>query len=139
MRCLNTLDLSQDFSYILSIRSGGEIPNLLWKMQQLRHLYLPWRYKIIHAEKLRLDTLTNLEILRYIDPKQMLCRRSCQIEKSSQIAYSCYKKHWTIGGNLQSPEPRLTEDSFLVITFLQWEDWGRYFKATALGLSSWSL
>ncbi|XWS10984.1 hypothetical protein CRYUN_Cryun38cG0044900 [Craigia yunnanensis] len=53
LRCLRTLDL----------RVIGEcnVPNVIWKMKQLRHLYLP---KVCNSEtKLKLGTLRNLQRL----------------------------------------------------------------------------
>ncbi|XWS10988.1 hypothetical protein CRYUN_Cryun38cG0045200 [Craigia yunnanensis] len=55
LRCLRTLDLSDK-----SKRSSGivHVPNVIWKMEQLRHLYLP--EKCDSETKLKLGTLTNL-------------------------------------------------------------------------------
>ncbi|MBA0786417.1 hypothetical protein Gotri_028101, partial [Gossypium trilobum] len=51
LRCLQTLDL----------RVGNDrihVPNVIWRMEQLRHLYLPWRCK--SRTKLELGTLRKL-------------------------------------------------------------------------------
>ncbi|TYG47634.1 hypothetical protein ES288_D11G355500v1 [Gossypium darwinii] len=51
LRCLQTLDLRVD-SYKI------HVPNVIWRMEQLRHLYLPWRCK--SRTKLKLGTLRKL-------------------------------------------------------------------------------
>ncbi|CAN6566635.1 unnamed protein product [Malus baccata var. baccata] len=51
--CLQTLDLRLG-------RPGVKVPNVIWKMKELRHLYLPrWGYR----GKLKLATLGNLQSL----------------------------------------------------------------------------
>ncbi|MBA0654601.1 hypothetical protein Goklo_021572, partial [Gossypium klotzschianum] len=57
LRCLQTLDLR-----IESICSDSiHVPNVLWRMQQLRHLYLPEECN--RKTKLKLGTLRNLQTL----------------------------------------------------------------------------
>ncbi|XP_050156193.1 probable disease resistance protein At1g58602, partial [Malus sylvestris] len=51
--CLQTLDLR------LYVGWGVKVPNVIWKMKELRHLYLPRRYK----GRLKLATLGNLQSL----------------------------------------------------------------------------
>ncbi|KAE8725202.1 CC-NBS-LRR class disease resistance protein [Hibiscus syriacus] len=51
LRCLQTLDLG----------NGVLVPNVIWRMEQLRHLYLPEEYRVIR--KLKLGTLRNLQTL----------------------------------------------------------------------------
>ncbi|XP_074288146.1 putative disease resistance protein At1g50180 [Silene latifolia] len=41
-----------------------EIPNVLWRLTKLRHLYLPCYFTVKDSEKLRLDSLTNLLTLK---------------------------------------------------------------------------
>ncbi|KAK6270023.1 hypothetical protein POUND7_007128 [Theobroma cacao] len=56
LRCLQTLDLrvnEEGFSI--------HVPNVVWKLEQLRHLYLP--EKCNHKTKLKLDTLKRLQTL----------------------------------------------------------------------------
>ncbi|KAF7126472.1 hypothetical protein RHSIM_Rhsim11G0186600 [Rhododendron simsii] len=64
LRFLETLDLRVFIMHFLTI------PNVLWRLQELRHLYLPWAvaerpwpFKV----KLRLDGLSNLETLKNFD------------------------------------------------------------------------
>ncbi|KAL7236952.1 hypothetical protein ACSBR1_020106 [Camellia fascicularis] len=47
--------------------SSLRIPNVLWRLKQLRHLYLPSRIKLAGTNKLRLDILNKLETLEYFD------------------------------------------------------------------------
>ena len=56
--CLHNLDLSFD---LLDGLQRGEIPNVIWKMEQLSHMYLPKSFTINGADKLRLDSLNNLK------------------------------------------------------------------------------
>ncbi|KAK8570905.1 hypothetical protein V6N13_103303 [Hibiscus sabdariffa] len=53
LRCLQTLDLRLDHEV--------SVPNVIWKMEQLRHLYLPKDYLVL--TKLKLGTLRNLRTL----------------------------------------------------------------------------
>ncbi|KAK8992357.1 hypothetical protein V6N11_048441 [Hibiscus sabdariffa] len=53
LRCLQTLDLGVDHSVY--------VPDVIWMMEQLRHLYLPVRCKC--KTKLKLGTLENLQTL----------------------------------------------------------------------------
>ncbi|XVF78596.1 hypothetical protein PTKIN_Ptkin14bG0147100 [Pterospermum kingtungense] len=57
LRCLLTLDLRIKGSCSDSIL----VPNVIWRMEQLRHLYLPQKCK--SKKKLKLDTLRNLQTL----------------------------------------------------------------------------
>ncbi|CAL5381520.1 unnamed protein product [Camellia sinensis] len=59
LRFLQTLDL-RTYSYL-------EIPNVLWRLEQLRHLYLPGGIKLTGTSKLRLDGLNKLETLEAFD------------------------------------------------------------------------
>ncbi|KAL4376891.1 hypothetical protein GQ457_02G039560 [Hibiscus cannabinus] len=57
LRRLQTLDLSVSAWFTDSVH----VPNVIWRMEQLRHLYLP--YKCDRKTKLKLDTLRNLQTL----------------------------------------------------------------------------
>ncbi|KAM7488956.1 hypothetical protein LguiB_026440 [Lonicera macranthoides] len=55
------------FLQILDIRGAYiSIPNVLWKLESLRHLYLPYNTFLVN-EKLTLDGLSRLEILENFD------------------------------------------------------------------------
>ncbi|KAM7488965.1 hypothetical protein LguiB_026472 [Lonicera macranthoides] len=62
------------FLQILDIRAldlfgeGVSVPNVLWKLESLRHLYLPYYMEDIN-EKLTLDGLRRLEILENFDTR----------------------------------------------------------------------
>ncbi|XWS10985.1 hypothetical protein CRYUN_Cryun38cG0045000 [Craigia yunnanensis] len=53
LRCLRTLDLRVESEF-----SSVHVPDVIWKMEQLRHLYLP--YGCNRKTKLKLGTLRNL-------------------------------------------------------------------------------
>ncbi|OMO92391.1 Disease resistance protein [Corchorus olitorius] len=64
LKCLQTLDLRLqcfDPSSSTSVRNKINVPNVIWKLRQLRHLYLPDCLK--RKTRLRLDTLVNLQTL----------------------------------------------------------------------------
>ncbi|KAL8051288.1 hypothetical protein ABFX02_06G137800 [Erythranthe guttata] len=52
---LQTLDLEVD--------NELEVPNVIWKLARLEHLYLPAKFQTHDGKKLRLDGLSELEIL----------------------------------------------------------------------------
>ncbi|KAI8025305.1 putative disease resistance protein [Camellia lanceoleosa] len=62
LRFLQTLDLRAYADEFII-----EIPNVLWRLEQLRHLYLPCFIKLTGTSKLRLDGLSNLETLKWFD------------------------------------------------------------------------
>ena len=59
--CLQTLDLR--------FHGYAVIPNVIWKMDQLRHLYLPLEYSISGNDKLRLAPLRNLQTLQFVSTR----------------------------------------------------------------------
>ncbi|XP_060967051.1 probable disease resistance RPP8-like protein 2 [Cannabis sativa] len=73
LRCLQTLDLRVKNLYIDKQLQSSKLPPVLWKLEQLRHLYLPQKYlteaerskfTVTHNENiLRLGNLTNLRTL----------------------------------------------------------------------------
>ncbi|KAK8573698.1 hypothetical protein V6N13_009786 [Hibiscus sabdariffa] len=54
LRFLQTLDLRVDAYYNI------QVPDVIWRMEQLRHLYLPPPFKCTRKTKLKLGTLRNL-------------------------------------------------------------------------------
>ncbi|KAL2936818.1 putative disease resistance RPP8-like protein 2 [Bienertia sinuspersici] len=67
LRCLQTLDLRVSLPDKCVVR----IPNVLWKMKSLIHLYLPLNaYKVKRFQKLRVHGLSNLEILKNFDTRR---------------------------------------------------------------------
>ncbi|KAI8024822.1 Disease resistance RPP8-like protein 3 [Camellia lanceoleosa] len=72
-----TLDLRKGFGifdvYLRNALKGVyplRIPNVLWKLKQLRHLYLPYTIKMSSKGKLRLDGLSKLEMLENFDARK---------------------------------------------------------------------
>ncbi|KAH6795115.1 hypothetical protein C2S52_005592 [Perilla frutescens var. hirtella] len=61
--CLQTLDLRVMYDCII------KLPNLIWKMKRLRHLFLPDQMEVIGGDKLRLDGLDELETLWNVKSK----------------------------------------------------------------------
>ncbi|XP_028072187.1 probable disease resistance protein At1g58602 [Camellia sinensis] len=60
------------FLQTLDLRGRGSlrIPNVLWRLKNLRHLYLPRRIKLSCIGKLRLDGLSKLETLENFDARE---------------------------------------------------------------------
>ncbi|KAL6292278.1 hypothetical protein ACE6H2_000420 [Prunus campanulata] len=54
--CLQTLDLRVEDSWLF-------IPNVIWKMKHVRHLYLPFFHRLRVSSKLKISTLHNLQTL----------------------------------------------------------------------------
>ncbi|CAL5377062.1 unnamed protein product [Camellia sinensis] len=99
---LQTLDLRR--WSISSLR----IPNVLWRLKQLRHLYLPSRIKLAGTNKLRLDSLNKLETLEYFDtdgrvaPKDLVVMLKSPILNNSNCLLQ-YLSFW-ISGDFQTEE-----------------------------------
>ncbi|CAL5377060.1 unnamed protein product [Camellia sinensis] len=68
LRFLQTLDLRK-LLHFRSFETSTSIPNVLWRLEQLRHLYLPSKIKLTGTSKLRLDGLSQLETLEAFDTK----------------------------------------------------------------------
>ncbi|XP_068333662.1 putative disease resistance protein At1g50180 [Pyrus communis] len=62
--CLGNLILLQTLDLRIHYDSDM-LPNVFWKMVQLRHLYLPLNYTA-HGNRLHLSTLHNLQTLNYV-------------------------------------------------------------------------
>ncbi|KAK6282823.1 hypothetical protein POUND7_016648 [Theobroma cacao] len=67
LRCLQTLDLREC--------CGVYLPNVLWKLERLRHLYLP--DQVCVRTKLKLDTLKNLQTLVNVNTKNYYLGNIC--------------------------------------------------------------
>ncbi|GAB2274080.1 hypothetical protein Dimus_008850 [Dionaea muscipula] len=95
LMCLETLDLRT--LYI-------KVPNLLWKLKKLRHLYLPWRhYKIENDEKLRLEGLSLLETLKDIDIDRVEVKGLLGLRKMREISGNCVRNKENMVPFLNSP------------------------------------
>lgn len=62
LRGLETLDIPSEHACV--------IPNVIWKLEKLRHLYLPKRY-ILVGGKFQLTNLSNLQTLVNISFKDL--------------------------------------------------------------------
>ncbi|XVF78638.1 hypothetical protein PTKIN_Ptkin14bG0151100 [Pterospermum kingtungense] len=89
LRCLQTLDLRIKAELSESIH----LPNVIWRMEQLRHLYLPERCKT--KKKLNLDTLTNLQTLVNFNTKYCNFK---DLSKMSNLRVLEIRWHFNIGG-----------------------------------------
>ncbi|GAB4846660.1 hypothetical protein Ancab_025666 [Ancistrocladus abbreviatus] len=105
LRCLETLDLrARQLIYLIMW-----IPNVLWRLEQLRHLYLPLNWRLLKTprkikgvpvpetrfegnELLQLDGLTNLETLSNFDVNQ--CRVEDLLELPNLRKFSMKKDQY---------------------------------------------
>ncbi|PQP97592.1 putative disease resistance protein [Prunus yedoensis var. nudiflora] len=93
--CLQTLNF-----HVQNI--GMVIPNVIMKMKQLRHLYLPWNY--IAKGKLELSTLGHLQTLDY------LSTRYCDLKDVGRLT-NLRKLRINLSGSLQNLEEILKSTS----------------------------
>ncbi|WRX15471.1 NB-ARC - like 10 [Theobroma cacao] len=70
LRCLQSLDLRDCV--------GVYVPNVLWKLERLRHLYLP--DQVCARTKLKLDTLKNLQTLVNFNTKNYYLKDICYMK-----------------------------------------------------------
>ncbi|XP_007041953.2 PREDICTED: probable disease resistance RPP8-like protein 2 [Theobroma cacao] len=70
LRCLQSLDLRDCI--------GVYVPNVLWKLERLRHLYLP--DQVCARTKLKLDTLKNLQTLVNFNTKNCYLKNICYMK-----------------------------------------------------------
>ncbi|KAL4351192.1 hypothetical protein GQ457_06G024030 [Hibiscus cannabinus] len=70
LRCLQTLDLRLGYG----VNQIIHVPNVIWRMEQLRHLYLPQECNLKTKLKLKLSTMRHLQTLVNFNSK------SCFVE-----------------------------------------------------------
>ncbi|RVW93268.1 Disease resistance protein RPP8 [Vitis vinifera] len=102
--CLHNLDLSFD---LLDGLQRGEIPNVIWKMEQLSHLYLPKSFTINGADKLRLDSLNNLKTLRNVDARKCCIKDLVKLTNLSKLGMHSVKSYEELKVILKHPSPIL--------------------------------
>ncbi|GAB2273984.1 hypothetical protein Dimus_008753 [Dionaea muscipula] len=83
LMCLETLDLRVSCVVI-------KLPNLLWKLKRLRHLYLPRQYEIKNDEMLRLDGLNLLETLKGVDIDKVELKGLLGLRKLRKLSANCF-------------------------------------------------
>ncbi|KAL0414114.1 UNVERIFIED_CONTAM: Disease resistance RPP8-like protein 3 [Sesamum radiatum] len=85
--------------YILDLRVVNTmvIPDVLWKLKKLKHLYFPLSFKTRRAHKLRLDGLTDLETVTNLNLKM------CDVEDLFEL-YNLHYLALSIPGSLQEIE-----------------------------------
>ncbi|KAE8668849.1 CC-NBS-LRR class disease resistance protein [Hibiscus syriacus] len=80
LRCLLTLDLRLGNKDSQSIH----VPNVIWKMKKLRHLYLPLKYN--SKTKLKLGTLRNLQTLVNFNTKSCYLKDLMNVTNLRELA-----------------------------------------------------
>ncbi|KAL0456787.1 UNVERIFIED_CONTAM: Disease resistance RPP8-like protein 3 [Sesamum latifolium] len=82
--------------YVLDLRVVNTmvIPDVLWKLKKLKHLYFPLSFKTHGARKLRLDGLTDLETVTNLNLKM------CNVEDLFEL-YNLHYLALSIHGSLQ--------------------------------------
>ena len=118
--CLQNLDLSFDF---LDGLQNGEIPNMIWKMECLRHLYLPKSFTVNGADKLRLDSLINLKTLKNVDARKCCVKDLVRLGKLSKLAIHSVKRYEKLEVILKHPSPILNSLRSLLLQI-----WGERVK-----------
>ncbi|GAB2273979.1 hypothetical protein Dimus_008749 [Dionaea muscipula] len=94
LMCLETLDLrTWDI----------KVPNLLWKLKKLRHLYLPKWCEIENDEKLRLDGLSLLETLKGMDIDRVEVKGLLGLRKMREVSGKCFRNKENMVPFLNSP------------------------------------
>ncbi|CAO2825997.1 unnamed protein product [Amaranthus hypochondriacus] len=83
LRCLQTLDLRVS----LAEKCVFRIPNVLWRMKKLKHLYLPSHaYKVKRFQKLSIKSLSNLEILKNFDTTRSRVKDLYKLENIKKLS-----------------------------------------------------
>ncbi|KAK4406069.1 Disease resistance RPP8-like protein 3 [Sesamum angolense] len=85
--------------YVLDLRVVNTmvIPDVLWKLKKLKHLYFPLSFKTHGARKLRLDGLTDLETVTNLNMKM------CNVEDLFEL-YNLHYIALSIPGSLEEIE-----------------------------------
>ncbi|GAB2273988.1 hypothetical protein Dimus_008757 [Dionaea muscipula] len=107
LMCLETLDLRVNCVVI-------KLPNLLWRLKRLRHLYFPSRllsqevserqgYEIENDEMLRLDGLRFLETLEDVDIDRVEVKGLLGLRKIRKLSASCVSNKESLVPFLNSP------------------------------------
>ncbi|KAL7209923.1 hypothetical protein ACSBR1_031482 [Camellia fascicularis] len=83
LRHLQTLDLRTSSSMMITV------PNVLWKMEGLVHLYLPFLGQFCTKGKLRVDGLRNLETLQNLDSDKVNVRDLFKLTNLRRLENVC--------------------------------------------------
>ncbi|KAL8158752.1 hypothetical protein V2J09_000289 [Rumex salicifolius] len=104
--CIHKLQWLQTLDLRVHVEIVFLLPNILWKMKQLRHLYLPFhggigiaekerisnapqRYVIKGGGQLRLDGLLNLQTLVFIDLDRLDLKDLSKLERINIVSAIC--------------------------------------------------
>ncbi|KAI4297288.1 hypothetical protein L6164_037182 [Bauhinia variegata] len=98
LRCLQTLDLRTSAASL-------QVPNMMWRLEYLRHLYLHPSYSIKNGGKLKLGHLSNLQTLVNINDMDLdledviqlsSLRKLVIIMRNMQSGFVTTRGHWKI-------------------------------------------
>lgn len=109
LKFLQTLDLRVPFFVCLTI------PDVLWKLNNLRHLYLPPSHK--SKDKLKLSTLSKLEVLKNFDTRVSDVSdipKLTRLQKLSAIFSLEMENLEAINDHLRTNSNRLKDSSFRI-------------------------
>ncbi|CAI9776003.1 unnamed protein product [Fraxinus pennsylvanica] len=109
LKFLQTLDLRVPFFVCLTI------PDVLWKLNNLRHLYLPPSHK--SKDKLKLSTLSKLEVLKNFDTRVSDVSdipKLTRLQKLSAIFSLAMENLEAINNYLRRNSNRLKDSSFRI-------------------------
>ncbi|KAL6334459.1 hypothetical protein AAG906_015652 [Vitis piasezkii] len=112
-RCLRTLDLSFALEGYVP-----KIPNVMWKMLQLRHLYLPSKFTITGATKLRLSDLCHLETLSLLDARKSNVKELVKLTSLRKLQIVSLESFEELEVIFNSPSPILNSLRSLSVEIL---------------------
>ncbi|KAL0349140.1 UNVERIFIED_CONTAM: Disease resistance protein RPP8 [Sesamum angustifolium] len=103
--------------YVLDLRVVNTmvIPDVLWKLKKLKHLYFPLSFKTHGAHKLRLDGLTDLETVTNLNMKM------CNVEDLFEL-YNLHYIALSIPGSLEEIE--------LIVKLMNMNSEARFLRAS---------
>ncbi|KAK8985254.1 hypothetical protein V6N11_068521 [Hibiscus sabdariffa] len=104
LRCLQTLDLriSNDGPFYGTVY----IPNVIWKLEQLRHLYLP--EEMHEKTKLKLHTLRNLQTLVNFNTENCFATHLSKLTNLRKLKFSGSLNMEDFKENLDKNQPIIT-------------------------------
>ena len=111
--CLRTLDLSFALEGYVP-----KIPNVMLKMLQLRHLYLPSKFTVTGATKLRLSDLCHLETLSLLDARKSNVKELVKLTSLHKLKIVSLESFEELEVIFNSPSPILNSLRSLSVEIL---------------------
>ena len=111
--CLRTLDLSFALEGYVP-----KIPNVMLKMLQLRHLYLPSKFTVTDATKLRLSDLCHLETLSLLDARKSNVKELVKLTSLRKLEIVSLESFEELEVIFNSPSPILNSLRSLSVEIL---------------------